>query len=289
VAGEEAAVRRDDDDVRLATFAFENYTKKYHVPNMEGRIVRKPPGNAPYRLVPCGIEGTYAVRWQGKFLTIDMSTMLVTWMNEKQEPHSCWRVIPGLCGGEEFVMLRSSSNNMVLRPDGANGQLVVKDVPTARTAKDYCWKLSSAGPGAEACGCRYDYEKSQVVCTPCDPAPKPETPILPNVHPGHPPVVDNYLNQLLTPRPGGGHDDPRLATIARQLAGHDARSAVQYIQQAVPGATVVAVPRGDARRADHARTIPGAIAVLYDPATMRVLGIGHAAVLFAPTNQTSLV
>ena len=276
-SGEERVPDRGD-DVKYATFAFEHLTRAYHVPTLEGRIVRKPPANPPYKLVPCTGEGLYAVRWQGKFLTVDREKVVVMWTDEKSEPQSCWRVVPGYCGDDEFVLLRSAANNMVLRPDGASGQLVVKDIPTARTAKDFCWKLVGRAPGQAAstdCGCQYDYEKARVVCIPCGnaatPAPKPD---------GKGPF---------TRAPTSAPPPANIDAAARQLIGHDARSAVRYLQQAAPGSTVIAIPRTDIRRQEYAALkFPESLAVVYEPASMKTLSIGVSKTLFAPSGQIAL-
>jgi hypothetical protein len=280
-AGEERVPDRDD-DIKYATFAFEHLTRAYHVPTLTGTIVRKPPANPPYKLVPCAGEGMYAVRWQGKFLTLDRDNLVVKWTDERVEPQSCWRVVPGYCGNDEFILLRSVANNMVLRPDGASGQLVVKDIPTARTAKDFCWKLVGRTPGQPVstdCGCQYDYEKARVVCIPCGDAKTPAP---------SPPPGGKGPSFAPTAAPGAVAPT-NLDAAARQLIGHDVRSSVQYLQRASPGATVIAIPRNDVRRQEYAALkMPESLAVVYEPASMKTMSIGISKQLFAPSGQIAL-
>jgi hypothetical protein len=154
-------------DSVLRTFAFELYGRDLVVPTVQGRVARKPAGNPPYNLVQCNLAGGYAVRWNSTFLTLENANSVI-WTDQKQEPHSCWKVVPGYCGDEKYIMLRSLANNMFLTVDASSDALVCKDIPTARTAKQYCWKLVPEAPVAKKCGCEYDYSKGRVVCIPCD-------------------------------------------------------------------------------------------------------------------------
>ena len=153
---------------RLADFAFESKTRPGYVPTAKGGIAPKPAGNPPYKFVACEASASYAVRWNGRYLTVkDSST--VRWTEERQEPGSCFKIVPGFCGaGDGYVMLRSVANKSVLRADEASGMLVCKDIPTARTAAMFCWKLNPAIAKKQPCGQQYSYDLGRIVDVPCD-------------------------------------------------------------------------------------------------------------------------
>lgn len=153
-------------DSKLASFAFESLTLPGYVPNAAASLARKPAGNPPYKLVQCGSAG-YAIRWRGRYLTVTDPNKL-SWTVDKQEQQSCFTLIPGYCGDKKHVLLRSKSNKMFVRADGASKALVCKDTPTARTSKNFCWKLQPEISGIQPCGCQYSYDLGKVVCTPCD-------------------------------------------------------------------------------------------------------------------------
>lgn len=164
---EAVAYRTLAPDSVVTPFAFELYGRDKVVPTVDGRVARKVAGNPPYNLVQCNLTGGYAVRWNSTFLTLESSQVL-KWTETKQEPHSCWKIVPGYCGDNKYVMLRSLANNMFLTIDLASDTLVCKDIPTGRTAKQYCWKLEPDVAKPARCGCEYDYSKGKVVCIPCD-------------------------------------------------------------------------------------------------------------------------
>lgn len=161
----EEPIPTTEPDSKLATFAFEPYGGAGKVPGKDGRLVRKPAGNPPYKFVQCGTSG-YAIRWMGKYLTLYSSSKM-EWTEDKQEPHSCFVTMPGYCGSDDYVMLRSMANKMFLRAEDT-GVLVCKDTPTARNAKQFCWKLRPDVEAVQPCGCQYSYDLQRVVCTPCD-------------------------------------------------------------------------------------------------------------------------
>lgn len=162
----EEPIPTTEPDSKLAAFAFEPLEKPGYVPGKDGTLIKKPAGNPPYKLVQCGKSG-YAIRWMGKYFTVYSSSKM-EWNENKQEPHSCFVTVPGYCGGGgDYVMLRSVANKMFVRAE-ASGALVCKDTPTARNAKQFCWKLAPDVQGVQPCGCQYSYELQRVVCTPCD-------------------------------------------------------------------------------------------------------------------------
>ena len=161
----EDPIAQVEPDSKLASFAFESLIKPGQVPDVEGRLVQKPAGNPPYKLVQC--DDGYAIRWQGRYLTVEDPNK-VAWLESKQEPNSCFKIMPGYCGQKQYIMLRSKANALFLRPDGPSNALVCKDTPTARTAQTYCWKLQPDIQGIQPCGCQYSYDLQRVVCTPCN-------------------------------------------------------------------------------------------------------------------------
>lgn len=161
-------------DSKLTSFGFEYYLRPGFVPDLEPKLVPKPAGNPIYALVNCGVNNTrYAIRWQNKFLSVVTGDVL-SWTDLKQEPNSCFVLVPGWCkaeNGEDYVMLRSALNGHFLRAEEATGKLVCKDSPTQNTALYYCWKLRGPALASEQatgnCGCQFDPNVRAVVCKPC--------------------------------------------------------------------------------------------------------------------------
>ena len=162
-------------DSKLTNFGFESLLKPGYVPNAQAVLVPKPAANPIYALVNCGLSNTrYAIRWQNRFLTV-VTGDVVSWTDQKEEPNSCFAMIPGWCktaNGDEYVMLRSATNGHFVRADDATGKLVCKDSPTQNTALKYCWKLRGPVLASEVtppgqCGCQFDPNAKAVVCKPC--------------------------------------------------------------------------------------------------------------------------
>lgn len=171
VGGEtEEVVYTDPPEARLANFAFEPKTKPGYVPNKKGRLAPKPAGNPAYKLVGCRLSGAYAIRWHGRYLTLVSPTKML-WTLEKEEPNSCFKIVPGYCGGDgkSFVMLRSVTNKHFVRFENTTGALVCKDSPTSRTSAGYCWKLQPDSIGTrQPCGSQYSFDLGRVIDVPCD-------------------------------------------------------------------------------------------------------------------------
>ena len=156
-------------DIALTEFTFENLTMPSYVPDARTRMVRKPAGNPPYKLVNCNVANAYAIRWNGRFLNM-YSPNKFEWKTNKEEPDGCFTIVPGYCGGngKDYVMLRSTMNRHFLRIDEGSGMLICKDTPTARTAEKYCWKLRDTDASTKMpCGPQYSEDLKRVIDIPC--------------------------------------------------------------------------------------------------------------------------
>lgn len=219
----------DAPEARLANFAFESYTLKGYVPNQKGQIVRKPAGNPPYKLVGCETSGSYAIRWAGRYLAVT-SPNRVQWVPEKQEPGSCFKLIPGHCGsGNNFVMLRSMANKMFVRVDGPSNALVCKDTPTGRTAANYCWKLQPDTAGKQPCGQIYSYDLGRIIDVPCNVTSMPPAG-------GSCGVVTPGYRAACCMKKGAEatHDAFCTSTIFPQVVGQSLQQALLYIRTRRP-------------------------------------------------------
>ena len=231
--GEDDGVERkwnsDAPEAKLATFAFESYTMKKYVPDKSGKLVRKPAGNPPYKLVGCEGSGSYAIRWQGRYLAL-ISPNKVGWVEEKQEPASCFKLVPGFCGqGNTYVMLRSMANKMCLRADGPSNALVCKDIPTGRTAAKYCWKIQPDFAGKQPCGQIYSYDLGRVVDVPCNVVTAPA------VGGSCGTVTPGYQAKCCLQRvKGKGHDTFCTSTIFPQVVGQSLQQALLYLRTRRP-------------------------------------------------------
>jgi len=206
---------------KLLNFAFESLLRPGYVPTLDAKLAPMPSANPVYALVDCGVSGSrYAVRWQNKYLTVVTGDVLV-WNDVKQEPNSCFVVVPGWCkttGGDEYVMLRSAVNGFFLRADEGTGKLLCKDAPTTNTALHYCWKLRApqlaSDQSSANCGCVYDATVRGVVCRPCS-------------------VASAAAPASATPAPMPGPWP--------EMIGWDWRQAQAFLQQKYPGLAVYAV------------------------------------------------
>ena len=158
---------------------------------------------------------------------------------------SCWKVVPSYCAsndGAQYVMLRSMANSMVLRADEGSGALVARDVPTARTAAKYCWKLMGRVPGsAGKQGCEYSYDANRVVC--------------------------------MSDAGGGGSEGARANPRGPwpAMVGMDARVVAQQIQRSIPNVTIVPVPCPAGGACMLTQDFNASrVRISYDPATWKV-------------------
>ena len=226
--GGERRWETDPPEARLAVFAFESKTRPGFVPDKKGRIAQKPAGNPPYKLVGCQYSGAYAIRWNSRYLTV-ISPNSVKWTEDKQEPGSCFKIVPGHCNAKEYVMLRSMSNKLFLRADASSGLLVCKDIPTARTADSYCWKLNPEMSKKQPCGPQYSYDLGRIVDVPCNvtTTPKPGESCS-SVTPGY------RAKCCLSRGPEGQHDAYCESTIFPKVVGRSLQEAMLYLRTRRP-------------------------------------------------------
>jgi hypothetical protein len=224
-------------EAKLANFAFESYRLKNYVPDQTGKLVRKPAGNPPYKLMGCESSGSYAIRWAGRYLAV-LSATKVRWVEEKQEPQTCFKLIPGFCGqGNNYVMLRSMANRMVLRADGPTNALVCKDIPTGRTAANYCWKLMPDYAGKQPCGQIYSYDLGRIIDVPCNVVTAPASGGSCGT------VTAGYRAACCLKRiKGSGHDAFCTSTIFPQVVGQSLPQALLYIRTRRPDLSLKPCP-----------------------------------------------
>lgn len=244
---DDGRIETRDPDQKLLSFAFEPLLRSGHVPALDARLVPKPSGNPVYALVSCGLSNTrYAIRWQQRFLTV-VNDDTVEWTDLKQEPHSCFVLVPGHCQvpGDSYVMLRSAQNGKFLRFHESSLKLMCSDAPTANTAQKFCWKLAAASAPQNACGCQYDYNVRAVVCTPCG-------------------VTNSAAPATPAPLPGPWPE----------LVGWDVDQAAAFITRQFPRITVLRLSCASSQSCAVAGVPPGVdmfVALRYDPLTNRVL------------------
>ena len=252
-------------DSKLTSFGFESLLYPGYVPDLNAKLIPKPAANPVYALVNCGVANTrYAIRWRNKFLTV-VTGDIVQWSDLKQEPNSCFQLVPGWCKtdkGDEYVMLRSQVNGNFLRAD-TDTSLVCKDAPTGNTALNYCWKLRGPVLPSEIdvgqCGCQYDANVRAVVCKPCTSATSaaPATP---------------------APLPGPWPE----------LIGWDVRQAQAFLSRQYPGIAVYALacPTASSCPVNIAPTHPGPWVILrYNTQTNRIIFPPAAERMTAPPQQ----
>jgi hypothetical protein len=244
---DDGRIETRDPDAKLLSFAFEPLLRSGHVPALDARLVPKPAGNPVYALVSCGLSNTrYAIRWQQRFLTV-VNDDTVEWTDLKQEPHSCFVLVPGHCQvpGDSYVMLRSAQNGKFLRFHESTLKLMCSDAPTTNTAQKFCWKLAAASAPQNACGCQYDYNVRSVVCTPCG-------------------VTASAAPATRAPLPGPWPE----------LVGWDVDQAAAFVTRQVRGVTVLRLSCASSQACDVTGVPPGVdlfVALRYDPLTNRVL------------------
>ncbi len=245
--GDDGRIETRPPDEKRLSFAFEPLLRSGYVPSLNAALVRKPAGNPVYALVACGLSNTrYAIRWQNRYLTV-VNDETVEWTDLKQEPHSCFVLVPGHCQvpGDAYVMLRSAQNGKFLRFHETTLKLMCSDAPTANTAQKFCWKLAAAAPPQNACGCQYDYNVRSVVCKPCS-------------------VTNSAAPATPAPLPGPWPE----------LVGWDVDQAALYLTRQVQGLTVLRLACASSQSCDVAGVPPGVdlfVALRYDPLTNRVL------------------
>lgn len=195
-------------DYKLTSFGFEPMTMPGKVPDLTGTLSTKPAGNPVYAFVQCGASASsVAVRYQNRFLTvIDDRGQAVQWTDAKQEPNSCWTIVPGYCPpSSDHVMLRSNLNGKFLRFDASSLKMVCVDAPTQRTSSAFCWLFRGAAPASikesAACGCEYSPSVGGILCHPCQDQPKPQQQQRPQQQQQQQP---QQLRPVLTVAAGGG-------------------------------------------------------------------------------------
>ena len=245
--GDDGRIETRAPDEKRLSFAFEPLLRSGYVPSLDARLVPKPAGNPVYALVACGPSNTrYAIRWQQRYLTV-VNDDTVEWTDLRQEPHSCFVLVPGHCQvpGDAYVMLRSAQNGKFLRFHQTTLKLMCSDAPTTNTAQTFCWKLAAAAPPQNACGCQYDYNVRSVVCKPCS-------------------VTTSAAPATPAPLPGPWPE----------LVGWDVDQAAAYLTRQVQGLTVLRLACASSQACDVTGVPPGVdlfVALRYDPLTNRVL------------------
>ena len=256
-------------EAKLANFAFESYTLKNYVPDQTGKLVRKPAGNPPYKLVGCETSGSYAIRWAGRYLAV-VSPNKVQWVPEKQEPGACFKLVPGMCGpGNNYVMLRSMANKMVLRADGPSNALVCKDIPTGRTAPKYCWKLQPDFAGKQPCGQIYSYDLGRIVDVPCNVVTTPAS------GKGCESVTAGYRAACCLKKGANAqHDKYCTSTIFPQVVGQSLQQALLYIRTRRPDLALKPCPTPCTLKAIPIQN-PNMVVIPYDPRSNIVTSIPY--------------
>ena len=247
----------DPPEAKLATFAFESKSRPNYVPNKQGRIAIKPAGNPVYKLVGCDSMGAYAIRWNGRYLTVD-SPNLVKWTEEKQEPGSCFKLIPGYCDSTNYVMLRSMANKLCVRADDTYGQLVCKDIPTARTADAYCWRLNPTTTTKQPCGPQYSYDLGRIVDIPCN------VKEMPSGNGSCSTVTAGYqANCCIKKGKDAAHDPFCETTIFSKVVGRSLQEAILYIRTRRPDLSLKPCPEPCTTQAIPIQS-PNLVVIPYD-------------------------
>lgn len=258
----------DPPEARLAMFAFEPRLRPGFVPNQDGRLERKPAGNAPYKLVACDNANGYAIRWMGRYLTV-ISPNSLQWTEQKEEPGSCFKLVPGYCGaGNNYVMIRSVANKLFVRNDEPSGILVCKDVPTARTANAFCWKLNPDSTGQkQPCGQIYSYDLGRIVDVPCN------VKEMPSGGESCSTVTKGYQASCCIRRAGTAtHDAFCEATIFPKVVGRSLQEALLYIRTRRPDLSLKPCPEPCTTQAIPIQN-PNLVVIPYDARSMLVTGI----------------
>lgn len=158
------------EEYNLISFAFEHKILGPGIrPDATTKMTRVNAAEDDFSLVKCGMTNGYAIKWMGRYLNVKSDGTL-EWNVRKSEPDACWRIEPGLCGGDgsEFVMLRSFYNSRFLRVDGATKKLVCVDSPSTENGHQYCWRLKKTGEQRRRCGKYYDKDYGRVIDVPCE-------------------------------------------------------------------------------------------------------------------------
>lgn len=254
----EAKWATDPPEAKLATFAFEPKTRPSYVPNQKGVIAIKPAGNPPYKLVGCNSMGAYAIRWNGRYLTVS-SPNSVVWTDEKQEPASCFKLVPGYCGsGSNYIMLRSMANKHFLRAEDTYGQLICKDTPTARTANSYCWKLNPETATRQPCGPQYSYDLGRIVDVPCN------VKEMPDGNNSCSTVTAGYQANCCIKKKGSAKQDAFCDdTIFPKVVGRSLQEAILYIRTRRPDLSLKPCPEPCTTQAVPVQS-PNVVVIPYD-------------------------
>ncbi len=256
----EDAITVEAPDIKVGTFAFESLTMPGYVPTLDATIQKKTPGMPPFKFVACGDAG-YAIRWNSVYLTLDDNNNAY-WFEEKLEPDSCFKVIPGQCGTTKHVMLRSSANNNFLRHDPITKKLVCIDAPTGRTASTFCWKLEPDPVLIkQPCGCQYSYDLGRVVCTPCDGLKE-----MPDSVGGSCSTVTSGYQATCCIRKGAAaQNDPMCNTVAwPEVVGRTLKEAMLYIRTRRPDVTLVPCS-APCTATSYPTQSPNTVVIPYDP------------------------
>ena len=257
----EDTIRTDaPDQAILSDFDFQPRDKPGYIPGKNGKLVKKPAGQAPFKLVQCGTGG-YAVRWMGLFLTLGDDGKCA-FGETKQEPDSCWTTVPGYCGGDGWVMLRSRKNNAFLRYDPKTLQLVCQDSPTGNTALTYCWKLVQSGPKKQPCGTIYSQDLKRVVNIPCNvkKMPRPSKASCSTVTAG-------YQAECCVAKKHGALTDSFCRTAAwPETVGRTLNEAMLYLRTRRPDLILQPCP-SPCTVSSFPEPTPNTIVIPYDPRT----------------------
>jgi hypothetical protein len=219
-----------DTEFKLLEFSFEPKLMPGRVPDAETKMVVKPSGFAPFKFVGCQSTG-YAIRWMGRYLTLEDSSTLV-WSTNKLEPSSCFKIVPGYCDSSDYIMLRSLLNNHFVRVDSATNRLVCIDSPTRNNADQFCWKITSTDPVDMPCGPQFLPDYGRVVNIPCE---VKATPPCADATPG-------FKSACCLRYP----DDATCAgSVFREVMGRPLAEAALYIKTRHPGLTIKKCERTD--------------------------------------------
>lgn len=247
-------------DIKVGVFAFESMTMPGYVPTIDASLANKTAAMPPFKFVACGDSG-YAIRWNGKYLTLDQDRVAY-WHEEKLEPDSCFKVVPGYCGTTKYIMLRSGANNSFLRYDPSSKKLVCVDAPTGRTSSKFCWKLEPDPVVVkQPCGCQYSYELGRVVCTPCDGVKEmPDT-----LNGSCSTVTAGYQATCCIRKGAASQSDAFCNTVAwPEVVGRTLQEAMLYIRTRRPDLTLVPCSAPCTAEAYPTQS-PNTVVIPYDP------------------------
>lgn len=248
------------DDLTMSDFAFENLAVgEGYTPDAQTTMTKTTAAETAYKLVRCSLANGYAIKWSGRYFTVDQDGT-TSWSMQKQEPYSCFEIKPGFCGDSgAFIMLRSMLNGHFLRVSGTTNKVVAVDSPTANNANQYCWLFRNTKKYARLpCGTMYRPEYGRIVTIPCtiikDP---PQGGTCMN-------VTDGYKAECCGRHP---NDQTCRSIYIREVVGRTLAEAATYIKTRFPQYTILKCARGD--DCEKAKPFPlpkpDTIVLVYDP------------------------